>query len=263
MRTHEPLLATARMANSTVVFITGATQGIGLQIARVLSTRALHPGYHVIIGALSDKEGQNAVTSLLAENPSRVVSTVTMDVTSDESIEEAVKSIAKSVGHIDVLFNNAGVLLDDMDDPRTPRATFKKTFEVNVFGAAAVTEACIFLLEKSVSTPRIVFMVSRLGSLATNSDVNDRSNNRWFPAYRSSKCALNMLMLHYSRLFLDKGWKVNGCCPGLVKTDMTSAQDDSIKCSLEQGALNAVRLSTLGTDGPTGSLTSVEGNIKW
>jgi NAD(P)-dependent dehydrogenase (short-subunit alcohol dehydrogenase family) len=258
------MLASAGSISETVVFITGATQGLGLQIARVLSTPSLHPGYHVIIGALTATEGAKAVAFLLSEEPTRNLSTVEMDVTSDSSIDSAVKTITAKHGHIDVLINNAGVLLDDLTSPTTSRTLFERTFQVNVFGAASVTEAFAPLIEKSTSPcPRIVYMTSRLASLAVNSDASDRSNARYFAAYRSSKCALNMLMLHYSKLFRERGWKVNGCCPGLSKTSMTSLQDDSIKGSVEDGAINAVRLAALGIDGETGTFTSKDGPIDW
>lgn len=248
----------------TIVLITGASKGLGLQIARVLSTSSIHPGYHVIIGSLTPREGTDAISLLLAEDGSRSLSSVTIDVTSDTSISSAVASTSKQYGRIDVLINNAGLLLDDLNSPTTSRALFEKTYSVNVFGAVSVTDAFTPLLERSTSVPpRIVFISSRLGSLATSADANDRSNARWFPAYRSSKCALNMIMLHYARLFKERGWKINASDPGLSKTGMTSNQDDSIKGTVEEGGRNAIRLAILGKEGETGTFTSVHGAVDW
>lgn len=255
------MASTTMTSKSTIVFVTGASQGLGLQIARVLS---IHPNYHVIVGSLTPTEGSDAISLLLAEDASRSLSSVTIDVTSDESISAAVKSISENFGRIDVLVNNAGLLLDELDNPHTPRAIFEKTYAVNVFGVVAVTDAFTSLLEASISShPRIVFMSSRLGSLHTNADTSDRSNKRWFPAYRSSKCALNMLMLHYSKLFGERGWLINASDPGLSKTDMTSAQDDSIKGTVEEGARNAIRLATLGEGGENGTFTNINGFVDW
>lgn len=264
MMTTPPTTAETR----TIVFITGASQGLGLQIARILSTPALHPGYHVIIGALTRREGSTAVSLLLAEDPSRCVSSMAMDVTSDASIAAAVESTATGFGYVSVLINNAGLLLDDLNDAVTSRALYEQTFGVNVFGAAAVTDAFAPLLARSpsvLSPPRVVFMSSRLGSLAVNArtDAADPASQRWFPAYRSSKCALNMLMLHYARRFRREGWKVNATDPGLSRTAMTAAQDDAIKGSVEQGARNAIRLAVLGEDGETGTFTNVGGVVEW
>lgn len=247
---------------TTIVFITGASTGLGLQISRILSKPSLHKDYHIIIGSLTTTGGEDAVAQLLADDPTRSLSTVTIDVTSDESIATAYKTIEHAYGRIDVLFNNAGVLLDGLDTPTASRALFERTFQVNLFGAAAVTDAFVPLLENSTSlNPRIVFMTSRLGSLATKADSSDRSAARFFPAYRSSKCALNMLMLHYAGVFASRGWKVNGCDPGLTATAL--AGDQKNMGSVEDGAMNACRLATLGAEGETGTFSNKEGLIKW
>lgn len=212
-------------ADSTIVFITGADRGIGFEVARKLSTPSCHKGYHVIIGSLCAEDAVEAVAKLAEEDHSRSLSYVQIDVTSDKSINSAVESIQNEFGRVDVLINNAGVLLDGLDTTDVPRHLLEKTFSVNVFGAAAVTEAVIPLLEKSTSpNPRIIFMSSRLASLAVKSDVTDKSAARHFPIYRSSKCALNMIMLHYASLFRERGWKVNSCDPGLTATALAGNQ---------------------------------------
>ncbi|KAK6088983.1 short chain dehydrogenase [Seiridium cupressi] len=210
---------------TTVVFITGADRGIGLEVARKLSTPSLYEGYHVIIGSLQAEDGVDAAAKLTEEERSRSLSSVQIDVASDESISDAVSAIQGEFGRLDVLINNAGILLDGLDTIGLPRQLMEKTFAVNVFGAAAVTEAAIPLLQKStLPSPRIVFMSSRMGSLSVKTDATDRAAMRHFPMYRSSKCALNMVMLHYAALFRDKGWKVNSCDPGLTATALAGDQ---------------------------------------
>ncbi|KAH8646654.1 carbonyl reductase [Xylariales sp. PMI_506] len=249
-------------STSTIVFITGANSGIGYEVVRRLSTPSLYTGYHVIIGCLAASDGVDAVTKLTREDPSRSLSSVEIDVTSDDSVAAAVAHIEREFGRLDVLINNAGVLLDGLDTTEVPRQLLEKTFSVNVFGAAAVTEAMAPLLDKSTSpSPRIVFMSSRLGSLAVKTDAADRSAVRHFPVYRSSKCALNMLMLHYAAIFKAKGWKVNSCDPGLTATSLAGNQKNM--GTVEDGAKNCLRLATLGVDGETGSFTNKEGPIPW
>lgn len=217
--------ARAGIRADTIVFITGAERGIGFEVARKLSTPSLYEGYHVIIGSLRGEDGLVAVARLVEENASRSVSCVQIDVTSDESVDAAVANIRQDFGRLDVLINNAGVLLDGLDTTAIPRHLLEKTFSVNVFGAAAVTEAMVPLLRNSASpSPRIVFMSSRMGSLSVKTDATDRSAMRHFPMYRSSKSALNMLMLHYSSLFRERGWKVNSCDPGLTATGLAGNQ---------------------------------------
>ncbi|KAF3008005.1 hypothetical protein E8E14_000254 [Neopestalotiopsis sp. 37M] len=249
-------------AADTIVFITGADRGIGYEVARSLSSPSKHDGYHVIIGSLTDELGADAVARLLAEDTSRSLSSQTIDVTSDESVQRAVEGIERDYGRLDVLVNNAGVLLDGLDTTEIPRHLLEKTFSVNVFGAAAVTEAAIPLLENSTSpSPRVVFMSSRMGSLSVKTDSSDRSAMRHFPIYRSSKCALNMIMLHYASLFRERGWKVNSCDPGLTATALAGNQKNL--GTVEDGAKNCIRLATLDSNGETGTFTNKEGAIPW
>ena len=94
----------------TIVFITGASQGIGQQIARTLSTPSAHPGYHVIIGALVASEGEAAVSRLLEEDSSRSLSFIPIDVMSDASIDAAAEKVAANFGRLDVLINNVSII---------------------------------------------------------------------------------------------------------------------------------------------------------
>jgi NAD(P)-dependent dehydrogenase (short-subunit alcohol dehydrogenase family) len=98
-------------------------------------------------------------------------------------------------------------------------------------------------------------MSSYLGSL----------KNRWgnpvsLPVYRSSKAALNMLMLHYASKYKDDGWKINASCPGFCATNLN---DFAGIDSPANGALNAVRLAMLGDDGETGTFSNKEGVVTW
>ncbi|KAJ9130522.1 hypothetical protein NKR23_g12159 [Pleurostoma richardsiae] len=255
-------------ADTTVVFITGASSGIGYEVARNLSTPSFYGNHHVIIGSLDIGAGEAAVSGLVAEDPSRsgYISAVQIDVTSDGSIAAAVVHIMENFGHLDVLINNAGVLLDGWGDLHITRPLMDRTFQVNVFGAAAVTEACIPLLEQAAPSgaapPRIVFMSSRLGSLTVRTDREDKSGARPFPAYRSSKAALNMVMLHYAGLFRERGWKVNACDPGLTRTALAGEGWEAMG-TVEEGARNCVRLATLGADGETGTYSNTNGLVPW
>lgn len=81
-----------------------------------------------------------------------------------------------------------------------------------------------------------------------------------YPIYRSSKSALNMLMLHYALQYKDKGWKINACCPGYCATNLNKFAGLNTP---QSGALNAVRLATLGDDGETGTYSNKEGVLDW
>ena len=254
---------------TTVVFLTGGNQGIGLEIGTVLSNLK---DYHIIFGSRNPENGKAAVLKLLKEKPSRSISTMTIDVSSDASIASAAKAISIEFGRIDVLINNAGILTEDPVTPVVSRELFEKTFAVNVFGAAACTEAFIPLLEKSKALPpRLIFISSRMGSLATRADPESHNN---FPIYRSSKSALNMIMLHYATKFGPKGWKVNSCAPGFTKTSfggfVEGGKDGDAEGtylakagSVEDASIEAVKFATAGPDGVSGTYSSKEGILPW
>jgi NAD(P)-dependent dehydrogenase (short-subunit alcohol dehydrogenase family) len=177
-----------------------------------------------------------------------------LSVTSDESIAAAVQQVTSKFGRLDVLINNAGVCLADERTSAPSLRNFQDTFAVNTFGSALTTEAFIPLLKAS-SAPRIVFLSSFMGSLT----------HRWgnpvgLPIYRSSKAALNMIMLHYAFKYRDDGWKINASCPGHCATNLNGFAG---KDTPADGALNAVRLATLGEDGETGTFSNKEGTMAW
>ncbi|KAJ7662964.1 hypothetical protein B0H17DRAFT_1019999 [Mycena rosella] len=239
---------------SKVVLVTGANKGIGLEIAKQLAS---YEGYHILIGSRDAERGEQAAEALKKEGLS--VEALTIDVADDRSIEAAVQTVKSKFGRLDVLINNAGVLLDTFTGAPSSRAIFEQTFSVNVFGAASTTEAFVPLLEKSAAA-RVVFVSSGLGSLTFLADPEGRSVSFPAPAYRCSKAAMNMLALTYAQRFRAQGWKVNIHNPGLVATDINNHMGTR---TAEEGAMGAVRLATLGEDGETGTFSENEGPLPW
>lgn len=248
-------------AKKTVALISGANAGIGLAVATQL---AKDHGYHVIVGSRKAAAGEEVVAALVAEGYS--ASSVQLDITSDESIAAATSWIEREFGVLDVLVNNAGVLLDyvpglleDHKDLST-RELFDQTFSTNVIGAACLTEACLPLLRKS-ELPRLVFVSSRMGSLfeATNKSTPFYSID--YKAYDSSKAALNMLALNYARILDGDGALVNAVCPGLVKTKLTNNYPGA--ASTELGAQRIVDLATASKGGPTATFSARDGIVPW
>ncbi|KAJ6470280.1 hypothetical protein C8R47DRAFT_761671 [Mycena vitilis] len=218
-------------------------------------------GYHVLLGSRDARLGATAVETL--QNAGLSVELLIIDVADDKSIEAAAQTVASKFGRLDALVNNAGILIDHPDASsaaaQSVRATFEKTFAVNVFGAAVTTDAFTPLLENSAAA-RIVFVSSDLGSLAFRAAPEGRNHFVDMPAYRASKAALNMLALGYAHRFRARGWKVNMHNPGYTATDLTNGMGSG---TVEDGAKGAVRLATLGGDGETGSHSETEGPLPW
>ncbi|GGL13620.1 SDR family oxidoreductase [Planomonospora parontospora] len=233
-----------------IALITGATKGIGHQIARLLAERDV-----TVLAAGRDAErGQRAADRIGARF-------VQLDVTSAESVASAAKWIEAEYGRLDILVNNAGVLLpqEDPAPSATPVDVLRATYETNVFGVVAVTNAMLPLLRRAPAA-RIVNMSSGLASLAQASDPQDPSWEHNHLAYNSSKSALNMVTVAYAKELAGTPIKVNAADPGYCATDMNGHSGPR---TAEQGAAAAVRLALLDADGPTGSYQDEDGVLPW
>ena len=240
---------------TTIALVSGANQGIGLAAATRL---AKEHGYHVIVGSRNAEAGA-AVAASLQENGYKA-SSVQLDLNSEESISAAVKKIDETFGRLDVLVNNAAILIDGFIAGQSTRDLFNQTFGTNVVGSACLTEALLPLLRKS-SLPRIVFVSSRMGSLAEGTN-RDMPFFHWdFKAYDASKAAVNMLALNYARLLEDAGGLVNVACPGLVSTNLSNHNPEG--ATPEVGAQRIVELATLGKGRPTATFSDRVGAIPW
>ncbi|KAF3770852.1 NAD(P)-binding protein [Cryphonectria parasitica EP155] len=200
-----------------ICLVTGANQGIGYEVAKSLATTSRGPNgeaYHVLLGSRDAAKGQKAVESIQAGGGGGGGSSITplqLDVTDLASIQAAAALVKRDFGRLDVLVNNAGVLCQDEDVVVALRADL----EVNVVGAAAVTEAFLPLLlvqrdgdggaggtaAADEEERRVVFVSSSMGSFAGAADPGSRYYRAVTGSspleYRVSKAALNMLMLEY------------------------------------------------------------------
>jgi NAD(P)-dependent dehydrogenase (short-subunit alcohol dehydrogenase family) len=221
---------------SGVALVTGASRGIGAEIARQL---AADHGYRVFAGARDpgDVAEQDGVV------PMR------LDVTDEDTIFAARERVESDPGQIDALVNNAGVYGDRNGAAGYDLAGAHEVLEVNTFGPWRLIQAFLPLLRKS-DAPRVVNVSSGAGQL---SDMNGGR-----AAYRISKAGLNALT---RTLASDERWlKANTMCPGWVRTDMGGS---AAPRSVADGADTAVWLATLPGDGPTGGFFRDRKPIPW
>jgi NAD(P)-dependent dehydrogenase (short-subunit alcohol dehydrogenase family) len=241
------------MQNKPVALVTGANKGIGKEIARQLGAQ----GLTVLVGARDLRRGEEAAAELKASGANSHA--VRLDVTDEASIAEAARRIEEEFGGLDVLVNNAAIAQDSVPPSQLDMATLRRTFETNVFGVVAVTQAMLPMLRKS-SAGRIVNLSSGLASLAQNSDPNWAFDSVNLLAYNSSKTALNAVTVQFAKELRDTPIKVNAADPGYTATDMNGHSGTR---TVEQGATAAVRLATLPDDGPTGSFFDEDGVVPW
>ncbi len=241
------------MAQQKVALITGANKGIGKEIARQLGAQ----GFTVLLGARDAGRGADAAAELGQQGID--AHAVVLDVTNQASIDAAARRIDADFGKLDALVNNAGIALDSGPASTLDMETLRRTYDTNVFGVFAVTQAMLPLLRKS-DAGRIVNMSSGLGSLTQNSDPNWAFGAIKPLAYNSSKAALNMLTVIFAAELKDTAIKVNAADPGYVATDLNQHSGPR---TVAQGATAPVRLATLPADGPTGGYFDEDGAVPW
>jgi NAD(P)-dependent dehydrogenase (short-subunit alcohol dehydrogenase family) len=164
------------------------------------------------------------------------------------------------VQELDVLVNNAGVMVDGKLATESDVDSFRRTYETNVFGVVAVTNAFLPALRRSAH-PRIVNVSSGTGSLGWSTGPNPQfahETGGTAAAYRSSKTALNALTVYYAQALASEGFKVNALAPGLRATNL-NARAAASGGDPAEAAAGAVRLALLGDDGPTGEFFSWDG----
>jgi NAD(P)-dependent dehydrogenase (short-subunit alcohol dehydrogenase family) len=231
-----------------IALITGANKGIGFETARQLGSQ----GMTVLAGARDDKRGRAAEDALRQAGIDAHF--VQLDVTDATSIHHAAARIEAEFGRLDVLVNNAGtasVARRGAPPSQTSLDDMRAVYEINVFGAVAVTNAMLPLLRRAPGA-RIVNVSSEVGSITSQSDpASPLSQMPASAQYPSSKAALNMLTAMYAKELRDTPIKVNAANPGYTATDFNDHRGFR---TAAEGAEPSVYLATLPDDGPSGTL---------
>jgi NAD(P)-dependent dehydrogenase (short-subunit alcohol dehydrogenase family) len=243
------------MNNKRIALVTGANKGIGLETARQLGQE----GITVLVGARDEKKAKGAAEKLRKEGID--AHGVVIDVESSDSIQNAVTSIEHEHGRLDILINNAGVMLHEADKSVStqPLEVWRKTFETNFFGLVATTQAFLPLLGKS-EAGRIVNLSSILGSLTHHSTPGSPIYGYHVPAYNVSKAAVNAYTVQLAYELKDSKIKVNAAHPGWVKTDLGG---EGAPMEIEDGAKTSVALATIGENGPNGAYLHMGKPLPW
>jgi NAD(P)-dependent dehydrogenase (short-subunit alcohol dehydrogenase family) len=229
----------------TTTLITGGNKGIGYETAK----RLVAAGHTVWIGARDAGRGRAAADALGA-------SFVRLDVTDDASVASAVSTVRDEAGHLDVLINNAGILGDVTAPGDMTVDQLRTVYETNVFGVVRVTNAFLPLLRLAES-PSVVNVTSGLGSFTLVHDPVRVESQYPLAAYGSSKTALTMLTMQYAKSTPDV--RFNAVDPGQTATEFTG----NLGHDVSEGADAAVRIATLGSETPTGTVTDREGILPW
>jgi retinol dehydrogenase 12 len=195
-----------------VALVTGATGGIGKEIARGLA----RVGADVVIGARDATRGEAARGEIMRSTQNDRVSVMIIDVSDLASVRSFVEAFRSKHTRLDVLVNNAGVWSTDR---RESADGYELTFATNVLGPHLLSSLLLESLREA-GAARVLNVVS---SFAGNYDVDDLNFTRrkWdgFKAYTQSKQALRMLTWGLAKRLEGTEVTANAVAPGFVKTD--------------------------------------------
>src|SRR5437899_2954865 len=133
-----------------IAVVTGGNRGIGFETCRQLAKR----GMKVVLAARDEARGRAAAQRLRREGPD--VHPARPDVAADQSVRRFAEFVRKGYGRLDVLVNNAGIMIDTKDSWSEGAAsvlkakveTIRRTMETNAYGALRVVQALLPLLPR-------------------------------------------------------------------------------------------------------------------
>lgn len=195
-----------------VAIVTGATSGIGRASAKLFAKA----GAKVVLVGRNSTNGKQIEEEIIAA--SGQAHFIQCDVSDEESVKRMVASAVECFGGIDILFNNAGVMLPSMEIERMPVYDWKKTFDININGMFYVTRyAKPYLLESK-------------GVILNNASIAGMQHyaaGRSY-AYSASKAAVIQFSHQMAKNYGEEGIRVNCICPGIIDTPILGDRDRKV-----------------------------------
>jgi NAD(P)-dependent dehydrogenase (short-subunit alcohol dehydrogenase family) len=186
-----------------VTLITGAASGLGRIAAEIFARE----GARVVVADVVD--GSAAVEGI--RSAGGIASFVHCDVTDEASVTAAVRHAVDTHGSLDVMYNNAGVMLTDDDDPvATPLVTYERTMDINVKGVLLGCRAAIPVMQAQGrgSIINVASFVAHMGAATPQ------------VAYTASKGAVLAMTREIAVIYARQGIRANALCPGPVMTPL-------------------------------------------
>jgi len=228
------------VCNVKTAFITGASRGIGLAIAKGYAKE----GINVFLVATNKTKIDQVVEEINSQNIGRAAGTVA-DVTDEFALSQAFSEAVQTFGGIDAVVANAGVNSPSGSLESMTSSAFKSMFEVNTFGVMNTCRLALKIMKERGGD--IITLGSGIGH-------HGAGNNS---AYAASKAASWMLTKSLAAEYVNSGIRINELIPGPVKTDMNPNADGTGWKEPEDVVPLAVFLVSQGENGPTGQSFSL------
>lgn len=197
---------------SKLALITGATRGIGKQIAISLSKE----GYNIALNYRKENEELSNLKAEIEQNGVKCL-TVQGDISNFEDCEKIAKQVIENFENIDVLVNNAGIT-KDMLLARMKQEDFKQVIDVNLVGTFNMTKNVISYMMKA-----------RQGRIINISSVVGISGNAGQTNYSASKAGIIGFTKSLAKEVASRNILVNVVAPGFIETSMTDILKDDVK----------------------------------
>jgi len=196
--------------SNRVACVTGASRGIGREIAHTLAREGMK-----IIVASNEKENNEKVADEIRAAGGDAV-TQYLDLTGDSQIKEAFKAMLAGCGQIDILVNNAGITKDGLA-ARMKKDAWDIVLQINLTGSFLCAQAVLPSMMKQ-RWGRIVSIASIVGQMGNPGQAN----------YVSSKAGVIGLTKCLAREVAARNITVNAIAPGFIETDMTKALPENV-----------------------------------
>ncbi|MGI9534475.1 MAG: SDR family NAD(P)-dependent oxidoreductase [Thermodesulfobacteriota bacterium] len=191
-----------KLEGKSAIVTGGGGKGIGAATAMLFAKH----GARVLINGRTEDRLVQVVEE--AKKEGLEIKYIVADVANEEDCKNTVDMAIREFGQVDVLFNNAGILVSGIAH-EADTEMFKKILDVNVVGT--------FLMSKYA----IIDMLKRKkGCIVNNSSAAGIKGFPYLPAYSASKGAVNQLTKNMAIDYADKGIRINAVCPGGVWTPM-------------------------------------------
>ncbi len=211
------------MLENEIVFVSGASRGIGKEIALELGRNGA-----VVVGTATSEKGADSISDYMQENDIKG-SGMVMNVTDQASIDAALKQVTDEFGTVSILINNAGITRDNLL-MRMKDEEWQAIMDTNL--------SSIFRLSKSVLRG---MMKARRGRIISIASVVGVMGNAGQSNYAAAKAGVIGFSKSLAREVGSRSITVNVVAPGFIDTDMTrglpEAQRDTLKAQIPLGRL--------------------------